>query len=356
MRHETYVCLRASSPIEIDGDIGKSAWANAPWTADFQDIKGDPADKPPYRTRVKLLWDDRCLYIAAELEEPHLWATYTKCDSVIFMENDFEFFVDPDRDSHHYAELEINALGTIWDLLMPRPYKDGGMPMSGWQFKGLEIAVRLRGSLNDPADTDDGWSIEIAIPWSGIKETCRCACPPKDGDQWGINFSRVQWDLEVVDGRYRKTEGKPEHNWVWSPPGVVDLHRPELWGVVQFSKAASGRVAFVPDPSEEARELLHAVYYAQRQYRAANGNWAQNIEDIHLSTDSVQDPKSKIQNWVTPNYFEAAMEVAYPDGTTHEWHVGSDGAIWEGESYESKCVRGECEFRPDFGSDSIDHG
>ncbi len=26
----------------------------------------------------------------------------------------------------------------------------------------------------------------------------------------------------------------PEDNWVWSPQGVVDMHRPEKWGEVIF--------------------------------------------------------------------------------------------------------------------------
>ena len=25
-----------------------------------------------------------------------------------------------------------------------------------------------------------------------------------------------------------------EDNWVWSPQGLVDMHVPERWGVVQF--------------------------------------------------------------------------------------------------------------------------
>ena len=48
-----------------------------------------------------------------------------------------------------------------------------------------------------------------------------------------MNFSRVEWRTEVVDRKYRKLPGK-EDNWVWSPQGVVDMHRPETWGYVKF--------------------------------------------------------------------------------------------------------------------------
>src|SRR4051812_47184061 len=90
-----YVCYRATSPIKIDGKLDDAAWQAAPWTDDFVDIEGDKKPKPRFRTRVKMLWDNQYFYIAAELEEPHVWGTLTKHDSVIFQDNDFEFFVDP---------------------------------------------------------------------------------------------------------------------------------------------------------------------------------------------------------------------------------------------------------------------
>ena len=66
-----------------------------PWTTDFVDIQGGAKPTPRFRTRAKLLWDDDYLYIAAELEEPHVWATLTQHDSVIFQDPDFEVFIDP---------------------------------------------------------------------------------------------------------------------------------------------------------------------------------------------------------------------------------------------------------------------
>ena len=195
--------------------------------------------RPTFRTRAKMLWDDTYFYIGAELVEPHLWATITQHDAVIFHENDFEFFIDPNGDNHEYYEFEINALGTGWDLLLPRPYKDGGKAVNDWEIAGLKSAVHLDGTLNVVTDTDRGWSVELAVPWSALGELARRASPPADGDQWRVNFSRVQWALEVVNGAYRKVKDRKENNWVWSPQHVINMHRPETWGYVQFS---TGRV------------------------------------------------------------------------------------------------------------------
>src|SRR4029077_2297720 len=137
------VCYRTPSPITVDGAIAEAAWDAAPWAEAFVDIEVAKQPTPRFKTRVKMLWDDEALCIAAELEEPHIWATLTEHDSVIFHDPDFEVFIDPDGDGHEYGEFEINALGTGWDLLLPRPYKDGGRAVSGWEIAGLRSAVHL---------------------------------------------------------------------------------------------------------------------------------------------------------------------------------------------------------------------
>ena len=65
----------------------------------------------------------------AELEEPEVWATLTERDSVIYHDNDFEVFIDPDGDNHDYYEFEINALGTTYQVffIWRDAYKRGGV-------------------------------------------------------------------------------------------------------------------------------------------------------------------------------------------------------------------------------------
>jgi hypothetical protein len=277
-----YVCYRADRPIAVDGKLDDAAWKAAPWSDAFVDIEGASRPVPRFRTRMKMLWDDECLYIAAELEEPHVQATLREHDSVIFRDNDFEVFLNPQGDSHLYAELELNALNTTWDLLLPKPYRDGGRAVDAWEITGLRTAVHVDGTLNDPSDKDHGWTVEIAWPWKGLKELTSRPVPPRDGDAWRINFSRVEWEYTIGEGHYHKVEGKPEANWVWSPQGVIDMHRPEQWGYVQFSTAAPGGVSYRPDPTGLARHLLHRTYYAQREYKSKHGVWARSLGDLGL--------------------------------------------------------------------------
>ena len=294
------ICYRTAVPPVIDGRLDDASWQAASWSEPFVDIEGDLRARPSLMTRMKMLWDDNYLYVAADLEEPDLWGTLTERDAVIYHDNDFELFIDPDGDTHEYYELEINALNTVWDLMLIRPYRDGGPAINGWDIAGLKTGVDVRGTLNRPGDKDDGWSVEIAMPWKALKEAAPGARSPRGGEQWRVNFSRVQWKLESKDGRYAKrTDGKGqpllENNWVWSPQGAIDMHMPERWGYVQFSETAVGQPVradtFIADPDEDTRWVLRRVYYRQADYRRAHGRYARNLTQLNVRdfvADSVQ--------------------------------------------------------------------
>jgi hypothetical protein len=247
-----YVAYRAAHTPRIDGVLEDIAWRAAPWSDVFVDIEGDRKPVPRFATRMKMMWDDRYLYVAGALAEPHVWGTIVDRDSVIFRDNDFELFIDPDGDARDYAELEINALNTVWDLFLTIPYRDGGHADDAWNLDGLRTAVHVAGTLNDPADRDSGWTVEIAIPWRSLERASHAASAPQPGARWRINFSRVEWQTAAEGGRYRKLPGLREDNWVWSPQGVIDMHQPERWGTVEFSPLRADRRPPVVRPGAQA--------------------------------------------------------------------------------------------------------
>jgi len=229
-----YDCRYASAPIQVDGRIDEGVWRRTPFTDLFVDIEGDKKPRPRFATRAKMLWDDQYFYVAAEMEEPHVWATLTRHDSVIFQDNDFEVFIDPNGDTMEYYEFEINALNTGWDLFLNKPYRHGGKADNGWEIPGLRTAVHVQGTLNDASDRDEGWTVEMAFPWKALAEFARKPAPPHPSDEWRVNFSRVEWRHRVKDGKYEKIKGLKEDNWVWSPQGIINMHVPEKWGIVRF--------------------------------------------------------------------------------------------------------------------------
>jgi hypothetical protein len=331
-----YVCYRTIDPIDVDGRVDEDSWQNIPWTEDFADIQGDIKPRPRFRTHAKMLWDDEYFYVGAELEEPHVWATLTEHDSVIFHDNDFEIFIDPDGDNHEYYEIEINALGTEWDLLLIRPYKDGGPAVDSWEIPGLKVGVNVEGTINDPDDVDKNWTVEVAIPWKVLAECAHRKAPPADEDQWRVNFSRVEWEIQVVDGKYQKIAGKPEDNWVWSPQGIINMHCPEKWGYVQFSEARVGEAEYLPDPSAAVRNLLHRIYYAQKDYRQKHGNWAATLAELGLEAIECKNVLGSPEMQVTQSGFEVVAVAKYSDGKAIAWHIRQDSRVWMSESVAVK--------------------
>jgi hypothetical protein len=326
-----YVCYRAPGPIEIDGAVTEDGWRDAPWTEPFVDIEGDGKPTPRFLTRAKMLWDDESLYVACEMEEPHVWATLTERDAVIFHDNDFEIFIDPDGDTHEYYELEVNALDTVWDLLLIRPYRDGGPAVDSWDIRGLRTGVAIDGTLNDPSDVDTGWTVELAIPWAVLEECAHGPAPPLPGDRWRVNFSRVEWRTEAIEGRYVKIEDPatgrplPEDNWVWSPQGLVNMHYPEMWGFVQFSSltAGVGNEALGARPGEAASWALRRVYYAERRWFAEHGSYTTDADQLGFEGVRAGDrywfPTITASRW----RFEAWTEVP-DDGVVR---ITEDGRV-----------------------------
>ncbi len=324
---EKYVCYRTDIPLQIDGLLDESSWQEAAWTDLFVDIEGELKPLPRFETKVKMLWDDDYFYFAAFMEEPHIWATLTERDAVIFYDNDFEIFIDPQGDTHEYYEFEMNALNTVWDLLLTKPYRDKGCrAIDSWDIQGLKTAVSINGTLNDPGDEDESWSVEIAIPWKVLEE-CSDRTPPVQGDQWRVNFSRVEWEVHYEDGNYHKLK-QPENNWVWSPQGLINMHYPEMWGFVQFSEKTigTGKDEFVWNPLEGAKWALRQLYYRQREYREKNSSWTDKIADLRLEDLSVPGFNWPPEIHKTTSFYEAVLYSM--DGSTR-LHLSWDGKVWK---------------------------
>jgi hypothetical protein len=278
-----------------------------------------------------MLWNDDHLFVGAELEESHVWGVLTERDSVIYHDNDFELFLDPDGDTHEYFELEINALGTEWDLRLTRPYRDDGEAIDAWDIAGLRSAVHVDGTPNRTDDSDRGWSVEIAIPWAALEPHAGRRVPPGVREVWRANFSRVEWQVEIAEEGYAKRvdpatgEPLPEDNWVWSPQGLIDMHYPEMWGFVRFSGRIAGAAEepFVVPAEEGTKWALRRLYYAERRALAERGRYTDEpaeLEPIERPDDVDWPPTIQL----TEKGYVASLRA--PDGRT--WHISQDGRTW----------------------------
>ncbi|MFA6110207.1 MAG: carbohydrate-binding family 9-like protein [Candidatus Latescibacterota bacterium] len=250
-----YTCLRTPTPPSIDGRLDEACWQSALRSPRFEDLE---TGKPGLLdTRVALLWDERCLYVGYWVEEPFLQASLTQRDAFIWYDNDVELFI-AGRDA--YYELEINALGTIYEVLWvwkdayrrgsrfdvpeldlltqrvqtlgdfghlhPRGARWGFLD---WDLPGLQVATHLDGTLNDDTDVDRGWTLELALPWEGLKWLADGrSLPPKEGDEWRMDLSRFE--------HMRESKGTLAAGWAFNAHTVFDSHVPERFTRIRFSE------------------------------------------------------------------------------------------------------------------------
>jgi hypothetical protein len=326
---KSYVVNYVKAAPVIDGDLGDAAWQQAQWTDDFCDIEGDLKPNPPLKTRVKMLWDDSCLYIAGQISDPNVWAYLRQHDEIVFRDNDFEVFINPNNNTHQYFELEFNALNTVFDLFLNKPYRNGGSAMINWDAEGLRSAVKVQGTLNNPSNTDKGWTIEIAIPFKAISIGNNVQVPG-DGALWRINFSRVEWDTKATDSKYIKLKDNsgrdlPEHNWVWSPQGVVNMHYPERWGYLQFNKGFTNNKPFVLPYTEQQKRYLWLVYYQEQVWQNTHNAYQALLKNFGFkSRVTIDGHVNKLQIEATKHQFMALIT----DKTDHiTWAINQEGLI-----------------------------
>ena len=298
---QSYVCYRTADKIKIDGKLKENSWNLAQPTASFVDISGEGFAKPIYDTRAKMLWDDEFFYVSAVLEEKDIVARLTQRDTIIYHDNDFEVFIDPDGDGHHYFEIENNAREVIFDLMLDRPYRSGGSFFIQWDCPGIQLKVGMKGTLNKSKDTDEQWVVEMAIPHKAI--TVNFTNPLKAGNYWRLNFSRVQW----------LKKGGPEENWVWTPTGKIDMHMPDRWGFVYFSDktVGQGEDTFKYPYNMAAYQLLWAMFYEQQAYHAKEHNYIRTVEHFFLTDAENKElpADAKIQVEATANTYLMSIDL-----------------------------------------------
>lgn len=308
----SYTLCQTGSALKIDGELNEKSWAETPWTQYFIDIEGESKPSPEYKTRVKMLWDDKYLYIATEMEEPHLWANKQAVTDNIFRDNVFKIFIDPNNDMNDDFEIQINPNNLMLFLIMNKPYRDGGTPLTGWSPIGLQSAVKLNGTINNSSDKDSGWIAEIAIPFGSLSFN------PKDTRRntgFRINFLRTGWDFTVQKNVYTKaldSSGKPRppHYSVWTSQGLINMHLPERWGYTVFSPSSPSEKAdavFVLPYSEKQREYLWLVYYKQKDWQKKNKVYTSALKDLAIPEGDIliDGIKNRINIETTSKYFQA---------------------------------------------------
>lgn len=263
----SYTCRRVDSALVIDGHLDEEAWAQAKWSSSFGAIGTGVTDGPD--TQIALLWDSTYLYGAYRVQDVDIRGTMSRHHEHVYIcDDDVELFVEG---PNGYYEFGLNAINTIYEIkwtwldqiissgdsaaldrlfrlrdslyYAPRKgEKHGRIGDLGWELPGIEHAVQVDGTLNNPRSADVGWTVEFALPWAGLAEI---GLPSTPSD--GLEF-RVQGYRALHDRDDRETAAQlqtqypgatPFSGYTWSTMGNGNPHNPERWVSVTLSNETS---------------------------------------------------------------------------------------------------------------------
>lgn len=218
--------VAARGTIAVDGNPDESLWASAPRTALVDSLAGEPVrlgakreDAPDWGpTEVAFAWDESSLYVAAWLPDHDIRGTFTKRDEPIWKQEVFELFVFGDARRADYLELQVSPRGVLFDSRFER-YRSGD---EAWNSE-FEAPVEVRGTIEAPKDRDEGWTTELAVPWSEVCEHTEVECPVGPGTTLRVNTFRLE--------RPRKGSAV---GLALSPTRVPDFHAPENSAVLEL--------------------------------------------------------------------------------------------------------------------------
>lgn len=197
-----YLVPKATTAPAIDGNLAE--FTNSPTIT----LKNDLGTVGVYR----LLWDDEALYVSAEVTDACLMEAGYEKDGNLWEDNSLEFMVDilNDRGPRFQADdykIFVNVAGTILDQK-----STDRLFNYEWPF-----VVVVNGTINNPADTDGGYVIEVKLPWAmfGLTQA------PAAGTTMGYEFQMNDRDAAGV------RTALP-----FNTPDKIHTNVPNNWGVL----------------------------------------------------------------------------------------------------------------------------
>lgn len=229
----SYICYEVpENSIKIDGRLDEFDWAQTPVITLVHMKTGE---KIPYPAKVRLLWDEKYLYAAYDVAYVDAFGYATERDTQFFRgpEMFVKLFLDPDADGNDVFEIHVNPNNCVFDVRHDVPncnQNDLATADFSWNCEGLKSAVVVHGTLNDDTDADEGMTVELAVPWAGMRGYV--VGPPQCGDRWAVS---PQCRYFVQGAKDRKSGAKPEYAG-WPAFGIVDSHVYDKYAFLKFSK------------------------------------------------------------------------------------------------------------------------
>jgi hypothetical protein len=224
----------AKGAIVIDGIANDPGWAGAVASPELATAEGSP--EPLGKANARMTWDDQHLYVSISVIDTDVYSEFKNHDDPLWKADCVELFIDADGNKRGYVELQVNPNNATFDSWFPQGRGPKGD--ESWT-SGMITAVTMRGTADKGGDTDQGWDVEIAIPWAAVKgrdDTMPANTPPKVGDRWRMNIVRVD----------KKTNDQNPAASSWNRITYSDFHGLDRMLVAVFADPNGGTAPGTP--------------------------------------------------------------------------------------------------------------
>ena len=162
---------RITSEVVIDGKLDDEAWSNAEVATDFINWQPLAGSDPSNATEVKILYDDRAIYVGAYMKNDSREEIQTELAERDNIGNTdwFGFVLDTYGNGNDGSEFIISATGVQFDAKVSANGED-----ENWNEVWYS-AVEL---------TEKGWYAELKIPYFALR------FPKSKKQNWRVNFMR----------------------------------------------------------------------------------------------------------------------------------------------------------------------
>jgi Domain of unknown function (DUF5916) len=267
---------KATSPINIDGDLSDAAWQNAlrfdTW---YETNPGDNVE-PQVKTIGWITYDNQFFYAAIESLDPspaNIRSQLNDHDGINGNSDDFAgVIIDSRNDGKTALEFFANSSGTQYDASQDDSSGEDSSPDFFW-----DSATRK---------TDRGWILEMRIPFSSLRYE------KKDPQTWGIILYRNM----PRERRYQIFTHK--------------LPRGQNCFVCNFNKVAG----FTGLPS--GGNIVAAPYFAAREIGERRGGFGTDLRNSPIGVDAGADLKwtpneqTAIDGTINPDFSQVESDVA----------------------------------------------
>lgn len=160
---------------------------------------------------VKSLWDEDYLYFLFKVSDTNLQSHQVEQDHPkLFLDDMVEFLID----AANHKDSCWNESKIVYHINLSGIKKDDRGSTNcfsdpSWNGNA-NYSVKLFGTLNDTNDSDEGYMVEVAIPWSEL------LLIPHENKVLGVNFANGDNDCN----------GRQLFDWV----GAFPLRSPHLFG------------------------------------------------------------------------------------------------------------------------------